>query len=536
MLVTLNEERLPEKSLRDFYYILFRHKLKAIIFLIAVFLTVTLGTFLAAEIYRSDAKVLVRVGRESVSLDPTATTGPVISVGQQRENEVKSELEILNSQDLVEKVVDAMGPATFLRSEDDMEGQGGASGQASSVTGPIKRGLRATWASVTGLKESIIPGTLTDRDKAVLAVTKGLEIDTLKNSNIITISFEAQSRKLAQETINKLIGFYLDKHIKVHRTRGSYEFFNQQTDQLRNSLVQAEENLREIKNKTGIASLDEQRRVLVKRIGDLEQELEGTESALAASKAKVKVLRKTLSGLPETLVTQETVGTPNQGADLMRARLYDLQLKEQELLSRFTENSEQVQEVRRQIAEAQGLLDKEERTRTQTTKGLNEAHKQVKLALVTEEATFSSLEAKAREQRAQLSRSRGELKGVNDSEMLLAQAQRGKDIQEANYRKYYEKLEQARIDNALEMEKISNISVVQPATYPAKPVRPRKALNLALGLFLGIFGGLGLAFFSEYMAQDLSAPESAEKRLGIPVLATIKYKGRMNSRPLGKSG
>ena len=531
MPITLNEENIPQRSLRDVYYILFRHKLKAITFLIVVFVTVTLGTFLAAEVYRSDAKVLVRVGKESVSLDPTATTGPVITLGQQRENEIKSELEILNSQDLVEKVVDAMGPATFLTSADDMEGQGGASGQASWVTGPIKRGLRATWASLTGLKESIIPGTFTDRDKAVLAVTKGLEIDTLKNSNIITISFEAQSRKLAQETINKLIGFYLDKHINVHRTRGSYEFFNQQTDQLRNSLVQAEEDLREIKNKTGIASLNEQRLVLVKRIGDLEQELEGTESALAASKAKVQVLRKTLSGLPETLVTQETVGTPNQGADLMRARLYDLQLKEQELLSRFTENSEQVQEVRRQIAEAQGLLDKEERTRTQTTKGLNEAHKQVKLALVTEEATFSSLEAKAREQRAQLSSNRGELKGVNDSEIRLTQAQREKDIQEANYRKYYEKLEQARIDNALEIEKISNITVVQSATYPAKPVRPKKALNLALGLFLGIFGGLGLAFFSEYMAQDLSTPESAEKRLGIPVLATIKYKGRMNSRP-----
>ena len=329
---------------------------------------------------------------------------------------------------------------------------------------------------------------MSDRDKAILNVTKSMEIEALKNSNIITVSFEAKSRKLAQETINKLIGFYLDKHINVHRTRGSYEFFNQQTDQLRNSLVQAEENLREIKNKTGIASLDEQRRVLVKRIGDLEQELEGTESALAASKAKVQVLRKTLSGLPETLVTQETVGTPNQGADLMRARLYDLQLKEQELLSRFTENSKQVQEVRRQIAEAQALLDKEERTRTQTTKGLNEAHKQVKLALVAEEATLSSLEAKAREQRTQLNSSRGELKAINDSEIRPVQAQREMDIQDANYRKYYEKLEQARIDNALEMEKISNISVVQPATYPVNRSGPERPLIWPWGCFLGFLG------------------------------------------------
>src|SRR4030067_3522912 len=101
MPVTVNGEKIPERSLRDVYYILFRHKLKVILFFIAVIVTVTLGTFLASEIYRSDAKLLVRLGRESVSLDPTATTGPVISVGQQRENEIKSELEILNSKELV---------------------------------------------------------------------------------------------------------------------------------------------------------------------------------------------------------------------------------------------------------------------------------------------------------------------------------------------------------------------------------------------------------------------------------------------------
>ena len=348
-----------------------------------------------------------------------------------------------------------------------------------------------------------------------------MEIEALKNSNIITISFEAKSQKLAQEAINKLIGFYLDKHINVHRTRGSYEFFNEQTDQFRSTLAQAEENLRELKNKTGIASLEEQRRVLVKRIGDLEQELDGTESALAASKAKGP------SDGEEPLRSPRDTGDPgdrrhpNQGVDLMRARLYDLQLKEQDLLSKFTETSTPVQEVRRQIAEAQALISKEEPTRTQVTKGLNEAYKQVQLALLAEKATLSSLEAKAKEQRAQLNSTRGELKAINDSEIRLVQAQREMGIQEANYRKYYEKLEQARIDNALEIGKISNISVVQPATYPVEPVRPRKMLNLALGLFLGIFGGFGLAFFSEYMDHTFKKPEDIEERLKLPTLAAI---------------
>ena len=74
------------------------------------------------------------------------------------------------------------------------------------------------------------------------------------------------------------------------------------------------------------------------------------------------------------------------------------------------------------------------------------------------------------------------------------------------------------------MVKISNISVVQPATYPVKPVRPKKLLNIALGFFLGIFGGIGLAFISEYMDHTFRKPEDITHKLDLPILATIPKK------------
>jgi uncharacterized protein involved in exopolysaccharide biosynthesis len=152
---------------------------------------------------------------------------------------------------------------------------------------------------------------------------------------------------------------------------------------------------------------------------------------------------------------------------------------------------------------------------------LNEAHKQVELALLAERANLSSLRAKAREQRTQFASAKNDLKAINDSEVSFLQVQREIGIQEATYKKYFDKLEQARIDHAMEMVKISNISVVQPATYPVKPVRPKKVLNLALGLFLGIFGGIGLAFFSEYMDHTFKKPKDIEERLKLPTLAAI---------------
>ena len=54
----------------------------------------------------------------------------------------------------------------------------------------------------------------------------------------------------------------------------------------------------------------------------------------------------------------------------------------------------------------------------------------------------------------------------------MVNLQRELALQDAKYRKYSENREQARIDQALETNKISNISVVQQATASTKPVRP----------------------------------------------------------------
>ena len=504
-------KRMPgvENSLRDIFSILFRHKWKLTLSFCAVMVIVTLVTFLTPKSFQSDAKIMVRVGRESVTLDPTATTGQVISVGQSREIEVKSELEILRSRELVEKVVDAIGPFAFLKGSDE-GGSAFGSDKISLSGGIVELFRRLSPASAAG-----------DREKAILDFVGSLKIEALKNSNIISISFEARNRKLAQESIEKLISFYLDKHINVHRTAGSYEFFTKQTEQFRNSLAQAEETLRQLKNKTGIASLEEQRRILLKRIGNLQHQAESAESALAASKMKVQSMDKTLAELPETSVTQETTGNANQGVDLMRSKLYELQLKEQDLLSRYTEESKAVKEIRRQIAGAKTLLEREEPTRTQVTKGINEAYRQVQLALLSEKAVLSSLQGKGKELQSQRTAARRDLETVNDNEIELAHMQREVNLQEASYRKYYEKLEQARIDQALEIGKISNISVVQPPTYPVKPVRPRTMLNLALGLFFGILGGIGLAFFSDYMDHSFKRAEDVEEKLNLPTLAAI---------------
>jgi polysaccharide biosynthesis transport protein len=149
-------------------------------------------------------------------------------------------------------------------------------------------------------------------------------------------------------------------------------------------------------------------------------------------------------------------------------------------------------------------------------------HEQVnRLALLTEQANLAEFRTKAGVLKEELASAQNELKGLNNAEVKIAQLEREHEIQKANYRNYSDKLFQARIDRALEMEKISNISVVQPAYYPVKPIRPRKALNLALGFILAAFGSLGLAFSSDYLDHTFQTPEEVTRKLQWPVLAAI---------------
>ena len=233
-------------------------------------------------------------------------------------------------------------------------------------------------------------------------------------------------------------------------------------------------------------------------------------------------------------MTQKTTGFPNYGADAMREELFKLHLEELRLLTNFNEESRMAEAVHQEIVEAQAILDKEEATRTQVTRGLSKTHEQLQLAFLNEQATLSSLQAKVEAQKKEFADARTQLKTLNDAEVKMTRLTREVSIQEANYRKYSENLEQARIDHALETDRISNISVVQAATFPIKAVRPRKLLNLALGLFLGIFGAIGLAFFSEYLDHSIKTPEEAEERLQLPALASIPRVRANRISPMSK--
>jgi len=489
--------KVAPKTMRDVYHVLFRHQSNVVLFFGSVMLAVVVGTFLAPRIYKSEAELLIKLGRQSAVIDPTvAASGQVVSVQQNRETEVNSEMIILQSQEMAERVVTSLGADRILEKDDDT---------------PPK--------PLSG--DALLQETMRQRDQAVRAVMQSVKIEALPRSSIIALSYESQDPKLSQLVLKTLIESYQDKHIAAHWTAGSYAFFLQQTEQVRQSLVKTETQLMELKNRLGISSVEDQQRTLRDQYSYLRQQLEGADSALAASGAKVDSVRAQLAKFPETMTREVQKNVANQAYDYMRQDLFRLQLKQQEILSIYKPDTAQAKEIARQVAEAEKMLKEQANSRTQTIVGTNPIFMELTSSLVAEETVHSSLLAKRTVLGRQMDTLMVDFRNLNEFEYSVKNLEREKDVLSANYIKYKSSLEEARIDEALKTQRISSISIIQDPSLPVRHVKPKMMRNLAAGLVLALIGALALAFILEYLDHTVNRPEDVEYSIMLPVLLDV---------------
>jgi succinoglycan biosynthesis transport protein ExoP len=95
------------------------------------------------------------------------------------------------------------------------------------------------------------------------------------------------------------------------------------------------------------------------------------------------------------------------------------------------------------------------------------------------------------------------------------------ELLKQDYANFYDTMRRSAISNAMDKSLVSNVSVIEPATLPMLPLGPRTLVNLVLGAFMGILGGIALAFLLEYLDQSLHNPEQVRNRIGLPVLASV---------------
>jgi polysaccharide biosynthesis transport protein len=65
------------------------------------------------------------------------------------------------------------------------------------------------------------------------------------------------------------------------------------------------------------------------------------------------------------------------------------------------------------------------------------------------------------------------------------------------------------------------VEIIDQAEPGLRPVRPNKAMNISLGVIVGLLIGVGLAFFIEYLDTSVKTIDDVERALQAPVLGVI---------------
>jgi capsular exopolysaccharide synthesis family protein len=495
-----------QTSARDVLNVLFRHKWKMILFFLLASGTVGLMTKVAPNRYRSSAKVLVRLGRESVSLDATATAGGQLVVPYSRTTgaEIQTELHIIKSPSVAAKVVEELGPEAF------------AAAQAKSIH-PFQ-----VWLSgLTSPAERAAKQPLT-KEEAAADLLDSLTVAPGENEALVVeLSYESSDPRFAQAVTAKVLDAYLAEHMAVYRAKGSYAFFDEQFGEAKKKLDALQAELEQVRTKAGVSAINNQITVALSRKDRLQDSLVKNTGAVASAAARVAKLQAALQTLPQTLVTQKTTGNGNPAADSLRAKLQELQLQLEKETATYEENSRPVESLRRQVDKAEQLVKQEKPEREQVTESLNSLRQSIEQLLLEAEAGRSSEEAQTAVLAKDLKDVETELQTLTEADTRITYLTREITIAETNYKKYGESREQARIDQAMQTDKISNIGVLQAASLPGSPSAPNRPLQYALGLLLGLVGAVSTALVAERADHAIKTPDDIDERLHLPTLASV---------------
>ena len=474
-------------NLKDFLTILFKHKWKILVTFVAIVVTITIVTYTLPSIYQATSTLLVKFGRENLYRPEVGQGGSWVS--SSHEEMVNSEIQVLTSYDLIEKVVKTMD-AEFLYPV-----------MAKKMWDKGKSGESLVAVAVPMFKGSLF-------------------VEGVKKSNVIQVSFQHESPRIATQAVNLLVDFFKEKHLQVHSDPQS-SFLEQQLTAYEKGLEESENSLEVYKQKYQAFSLPEQKSLLLQQRTSFDTALKNTRNQVIELQQKQGALKAQMQTVPED-IPLATVTDRLGIVDNVKKTLLDLQLKEQDLLIKYKEDNPMVVNMRKEITLVKEYLQRqEEELRKVHTTGKNVVYQEMEKEMIKTKAELAAQESKVPALNFQLSQLDREIQLLDLREKELQRLVRERELNEKNYKTYLEKAEEARILDDMNRRKMANVSVIQKAAIPLGPIKPRKNLYVAFSLIFGAILGLGIAFFSEYAAEGLSTPDSVERRLGLRVLTTI---------------
>ena len=322
-----------------------------------------------------------------------------------------------------------------------------------------------------------------------------LKVDS-SQSSVIIAKYSSDDPKFAADVANAFATAYVDTVLKLRTqpTKEAAAWFDDQLKGLRKSFEEAQARLAAFEKEHGIIATDERVDVEVARLNELSaQSLRAADLSYDAG-ARSGQARGGVDSAPDVLANPLVQSLKG---DLLRA-----ESKLQELATRLGPNHPQYQQ---QATEVQALRQRVNSETQRVVGGVQSSAGQ-------SYARRSALEKDLAAQRKKVETLR---QSRSQSQVLI------RDVDTAQ--KAYEVALQRHLVNKVESgAKSTNVAILNPATEPIMPSKPKVPLTLALGLFVGMLLGLAAVFFLELLDRRVRSTADLEAGVEAPLLGTLQ--------------
>jgi uncharacterized protein involved in exopolysaccharide biosynthesis len=467
-------------SLSDIAAILRRRRSLILVTFLLTLAVVVAGTLLMPKQYETRMKVLVKNERADMIVSPDRN-GTAGFSGEVNEAKINSEIELLTGNNLLQQVV-------------------------------TKSGLD---------RRQHVPELAVAVERAVKLLQSDLRVSPVHKANIILVEYADTDPRRAVAVLSNLAGLYLEAHLKVHGTPGTYQFFQGQADRYQHELNDAESNLAELRRRENIVMLAQQKDVTLQKASESEAALMQAEASISEYTQKIAGTRLQLDAAQPRIVTQSRTSANQYSVERLHTMLAELQNHRTLLLTKFRPDDRLVQAADQEIADTQAALESATKlTGLDESTDVNPVHQALEIDLAKQEDELAGLQSRRETLAPQTGYYRWQLMRLANATASFDDLVRTQKEAEDNYLLYAKKTEEARIAESLDQQKIANVAIAETPVEPHLPSKPDVKLNFALGALLAFFLSLGLAFAAEYFRDTVERPGELEELTGLPVLAT----------------
>ena len=466
-----NKPARKEIDLLDYLKVLSRRRRLVIAFASALVLLTAVFSFLAAPKYRATATLLIEEGgSKMLSLEDSFDNPTRVYQDLRFFN---TQLRLLKSKSLIEKVVKRMR----LESLADYKPR-----PAAAAGDPVRSPL-----SVTALSS------------LVGAVLDGIEVAPIRETKLVQVSFVARSPQLSADLVNTLSEEFIDYSIakRYETTQQATDFLSEQIANLRDELAAKEQEMQRYGTEKDMFFLNDTQSAAGSKFSDLNQAYnQAIITRVNAETAYREIKDLDVESIPQ-FVNNPVVQALR--TDYMRTK---------------NDYDEKIKKFKPDYPEMVQLAARLESMRTDLRRAVDTAATEYQSA-VNREYSLKAL----------LDKQKLDLAKQNQNAIIYNNLKTEVETKRRLYDSLVERQNQTLVSSRLGGLKSSNISIVDRAEVPRFPVSPRKKLNLALALVLGLFGGIGLAFFAEYLDNTIKSVDDVEHLSGLPSLGVVPHLG-----------